>query len=85
MWTIGWIAAEYLERAVVRHLYRLRDVQAVVGQRLRLSLVFGAAVYAILWIPVVNFFFIPAPWLGGTLLYLGWRETSALPPSPRLL
>ena len=84
LWTMGWIAAEYLDPAMVRHCYRFRDVQAIVGQRLRLCLGFGAAVYAILWIPVVNFFFIPVAVVGGTLLYLGLKQNGALgPPSPR--
>ncbi len=84
IWTAGWIAAEYLDPAMARHLYRFREVQAIVLQKLSLCLGFGAAVYAILWIPVLNFFFIPVAVVAGTLLFVRLRESEALgPPSPR--
>jgi CysZ protein len=81
-WTAGWLAAEYLDAPMARHLYPFREVQGVIGDRFRLCLGFGVAVYFILWIPVVNVFLIPLAIVGGTLLYRGLRASGnlGLPP-----
>lgn len=79
LWTMGWLAVEYLDGPMARHLYPFRQVRRAVMERLPLCLGFGAAVYILLWIPVLNFFFIPVAVVGGTLLYRGLRACGALP------
>ena len=43
---------------------------------------FGAAVYLILLVPILNTFFLPAAIVGGTLLFRGLRAAGALGPPP---
>ena len=38
---------------------------------------FGAALYVLLWIPVLDFFLIPLAIVGGTLLYRGLEAAGA--------
>jgi CysZ protein len=86
LWTMGWLAVEYLDPPMTRHSYAFQDVRRLVGQRLGLSLGFGAALYVLLWIPVLDFFLIPVAVVGGTLLFRGLVAAGALgnagsPPS----
>lgn len=81
LWTMGWLAAEYLDAPMARHLYRFRDVRKAVLARLPLSMGFGAAVYVMLWVPVLNLFFVPTAVVAGTLLYRGLRAAGTVPPS----
>jgi CysZ protein len=84
LWTMGWLAAEYLDAPMTRHLYAFRQVRRAVWERLPLCMGFGAAVYVLLWIPVLNFFFIPVAVVAGTLLFRGLRACGTLPePGPR--
>lgn len=78
LWTMGWLAAEYLDAPMARHLYRFKDVRIAVFKRLPLSMGFGAAVYLLLWIPVLNFFFIPIAVVAGTLFFRGLRAAGTL-------
>jgi CysZ protein len=82
LWTIGWLATEYLDAPMARNFYRFGDVRRVVMKRLPLCMGFGTAVYVLLWVPVLNFFFIPAAVVGGTLLYRGLRASGDLTPPP---
>ncbi len=84
VWTMAWLAAEYLDGPMTRHGYPFSAVRRAVWGRLGLCLGFGAAVYLILWVPVLNFFFIPLAVVGGTLLFRGLRASGALAdPPPR--
>lgn len=78
LWTMGWLSAEYLDAPMARHLYRFRDVRVAVLKRLPLCMGFGAAIYVMLWIPVVNFFFIPVAIVAGTLLFRGLRAAGTI-------
>jgi CysZ protein len=78
LWTMAWLAVEYLDSPMTRHRYTFRDVRRVVWKRLTLSLGFGAALYILLWIPILNFFLIPLAVVGGTLLFRGLRQAGAL-------
>ncbi len=84
-WTVYWLAAEYLDAPMARHLYPFREVPATVRRRLPLCLGFGAAIYVLMWIPVLNLFFIPLAVVAGTLLYRGLRAAGsvAAPPTVR--
>jgi CysZ protein len=78
-WTMAWLATEYLDAPMARHLYAFRQVRGVVFRRLWLSLGFGAAVYVLLWVPVLNLFFIPVAVVSGTLLFRALRQSGDLP------
>lgn len=80
LWTMSWLAGEYLSGVMARHLYPFRDVRRTLWRRKALALGFGAAVYVILWVPVLNFFFIPLAIVGGTLLFRGLRAAGEIPP-----
>jgi len=82
LWTMAWVAAEYLDGPMTRHGYPFSAVRRVVWGRLGLCMGFGAAVYLILWVPILNFFFIPIAVIGGTLLYRGLRASGALADPP---
>ncbi len=81
-WTILWAAVEYLGAPMARHLYPFSAVRRVVRARLAAALGFGCAVYVVLWVPLVNLFFIPMAVVGGTLLVRGLRAAGALGPPP---
>ena len=83
LWTIAWLSAEYLDAPMARHLYPFREVRKVVLARLPLCMGFGAAIYILLWVPVLNLFFIPLAVIAGTLLFRGLRACGSLPaPTP---
>lgn len=82
IWNIAWLAGEYLDGPMARHLYKFKEVRQVLMQRKALALGFGAAVYVMLWVPVVNFFFIPTAVVAGTLLFRGLVEAGTLRPPP---
>lgn len=79
LWTMGWLAAEYLDAPMARHLYPFRLVHRMVWERLPLCLGFGAAIYILLWIPLLNACFIPVAVVSGTLLFRGLRSCGCLP------
>ena len=83
LWTMGWLAAEYLDAPMARHLYSFREVRRAVMARLWLCMGFGAAVYVLLWVPVLNFFFMPLAVVAGTLLFRALRAAGNL-PAPEL-
>jgi CysZ protein len=84
-WTMAWLATEYLDAPMARHLYAFRQVRNVVARRLSLSLGFGAMVYVLLWVPIVNLFFIPVAVVSGTLLFRALRQAGDLPEPARKL
>lgn len=82
IWSMAWLAGEYLDGPMARHLYRFSEVREALLKRKALALGFGAAVYVMLWIPVVNFFFIPTAVVAGTLLFRGLVDAGTLRPPP---
>lgn len=84
LWTTFWVATEYLDAPMARHLYPFGEVRRTVQKRLALSLGLGAAITLTLWVPVVNFFFVPVAIVSGTLLFRGLRDTGDLGPPPSL-
>ena len=81
-WTMAWLATEYLDTPMARHLYRFRQVRGVVLRRLPLCMGFGAAVSLLLWVPLLNLFFIPVAVVSGTLLFSALRKSGDLPAPP---
>lgn len=78
-WTMLWAATEYLAGPLARHLYPFTHVRKVVRSRLALCMGFGAAVYILLWVPILNLFFIPLAIVAGTLLFRGLQQSGDLP------
>ncbi|MCU0697637.1 MAG: EI24 domain-containing protein [Myxococcaceae bacterium] len=70
---------------MARHLYPFGQVLAALRRRLTLALGFGAALYVMLWVPVLNFFLMPVAVVAGTLLYRALRQAGAVsgPPEAR--
>ncbi|MBJ6759394.1 EI24 domain-containing protein [Myxococcaceae bacterium JPH2] len=82
LWTMLWMAGEHLAAPMTRHLYPFAQVRRMLRERAALCLGFGAGVYVLLWVPILNTFFLPVAIIGGTLLYRGLRAAGALPPPP---
>ncbi|MEW5738387.1 MAG: EI24 domain-containing protein [Myxococcota bacterium] len=82
-WSMFWLAVEHLSNPMARHLHPFRQVVGALGRRLPLALGFGAALWVILWVPVVNFFLMPVAVVAGTLLYRGLLAAGALPGPPK--
>lgn len=82
IWSMFWLAAEHLSNPMARHLRPFRQVLGVLRKRLLLSLGFGATLYVLLWVPVLNFFLMPVAVVAGTLLYRGLVRSGALPDLP---
>ncbi len=82
LWTVLWLAGEHLAAPMTRHQYRFAEVRRVMRQRWLLCLGFGAGVYVLLWVPILNSFFLPVAVVGGTLLYRGLLAVGNVPPPP---
>jgi CysZ protein len=79
VWSMFWLAAEHLSNPMARHLRPFKQVLAALRGRLPLALGFGATLYVLLWVPVLNFFLMPVAVVAGTLLFRGLLKTGALP------
>ena len=79
IWSMFWLAAEHLSNPMARHLRPFRQVIGALRKRLLLSLGFGATLWVLLWVPVLNFFLMPVAVVAGTLLYRGLVRSGALP------
>jgi CysZ protein len=82
VWTMLWLAGEHLAAPMTRHAYPFAEVRRALRQRWLLCLGFGAGVYVLLWVPILNSFFLPVAVVGGTLLYRGLRAVGNVPPPP---
>lgn len=82
LWTMTWLAGEHLATPMTRHGYSFAEVRRALRERRALCLGFGAGVYVLLWVPVLNTFFLPVAIVGGTLLYRGLLAAGTLPPPP---
>lgn len=79
VWSMFWIAAEHLSNPMARHFRPFKQVIRALRARLWLSLGFGASLYVLLWVPVLNFFLMPVAVVAGTLLFRGLLRAGALP------
>lgn len=77
VWTMFWLAVEHLSGPMARHLRPFREVVGALRRRPALALGFGAALYVILWVPVLNFLLLPVAVVAGTLLYRGLLAAGA--------
>lgn len=79
-WTALWVAQAYLDVPMARHLYGLGHEVSALRRRPLLCLGFGAGVALMLWVPLLNCFFVPVAVVGGTLLFRGLVAAGNLPP-----
>jgi CysZ protein len=82
LWTMLWLAAEYLDAPMVRSLYPFSEVQRALRIRPWLTLGLGASLYLLLWVPLLNLFFIPVATVAGTLMFRALRAANNLGPPP---
>lgn len=82
LWSMTWMAGEHLAGPMTRHLYPFAEVRRMLRERRALCLGFGAGLYLLLWVPVLNTFFLPVAIVAGTLLYRGLRASGQLGPPP---
>lgn len=83
-WSMFCLSIEHLSNPMARHFYPFGQVVLVLRRRLALAFGFGAALYVMLWVPVLNFFLMPVAVVSGTLLFRALRAVDALgaPPAP---
>ncbi len=74
LWAMTWLCAEYLSGPMARHLLPFGAVLKAMRRRTFACLGFGAALYVLLWIPILNFFLVPLAVVGGTLLFRAMSE-----------
>ena len=82
VWSMFWLAVEHLSNPAARHLHPFGQVFAALRARRALALGFGASLWVLLWVPVVNFFLLPVAIVAGTLLFRSLRQAGLLPPPP---
>jgi CysZ protein len=82
LWTMYWMAGEFLAAPMTRHLYPFAEVRRMLRERRALCMGLGAGVYILLWVPILNTFFLPVAIIAGTLLYRGLRQGGLLPTPP---
>lgn len=82
-WSAVGLAAEHLGAPMARHLFPWAAVRRLVLQRPALLLGFGLGSHALLFVPVLNFFFVPYVVVAGTMLFLKLREADALGTTER--
>jgi CysZ protein len=82
LWTMLWLAGEHLAAPMTRHGYSFAEVRRALRGRWLLCLGFGAGVFVLLWVPILNSFFLPVAVVGGTLLYRGLLAVGNVPPPP---
>lgn len=70
-WTVFWLSYEYFDIPANRYGMGFGEVFRFVSDNFALALGFGVAVYAILWVPLLNTFFIPVATVGATMGYRG--------------
>lgn len=80
LWTIYWLAGEYLDIPMTRHLYRFAEVRAALRARRALCLAFGAGLGVLLFVPVLNCFVVPAAVVAGTVLFRALVEAGHVRP-----
>lgn len=81
VWSMFWVSVEHLSNPMARHLKPFGQVVRSLRRRPALALGFGAAVYVLLWVPVLNFFLMPVAVVAGTLLYRRLLDEGAFAPT----
>lgn len=70
VFTALFLAREMMDGAMSRRRFPFRRKLRIVRAHIMVMLGFGLACAAILWVPLLNFVFMPVSMVGGTLLFL---------------
>lgn len=77
LWSMFWLAYEYVDIAANRHGLGFRSTLKLILARPVASLVFGALLYGLLWVPFLNLLFMPISVVAGTLVFAKRSSPSA--------
>jgi CysZ protein len=80
-WTMFWLAVEHVSTPASRRLVGFGRVVRALRQRPLLALGFGATLWVLLWVPVLNFLLMPVAVVSGTLLFRAMAAAGDLPIS----
>ena len=69
-WTVFWLSFEYLDVPANRHGYRFRDTLALIRRHGAAATGLGLGVYLVLWVPLLNVFFVPVGAVAATQLFV---------------
>jgi len=75
--TAAYLGIDYVDWPAARRNWSVRDRVVFTRRELPAVAGFGTGVWMLLFIPLVNLFFMPAAVAGGTMLFLALQDTSA--------
>ena len=78
VFTALYFAIDYIDWPAARRNKALAYRRQVLSQRFSACFGFGAGVFLLLWVPVLNLLFMPAAVAGGTLLFLDLEGAGAV-------
>lgn len=81
-WSVLWLAFEYLDVPANRHGYRFRNTLSLLRRNPGASLGLGLGIYLVLWVPLLNVFFVPVGAVAATALFVDLRREGEGPPAP---
>lgn len=82
IFTATYLAVDYIDWPACRRNKSTSYRWSVVRSRFGPCFGFGAGVFFMLWIPILNLFFMPAAVAGGTLLFLDLEGIAPAPVNP---
>jgi len=82
LFTSLFLAREMMDGAMSRRRYSFGYKLRVVRSQLPVMIGFGGACAVLLWVPLLNFLFMPVSVVGGTLLFLAIDRRGLLPVKP---
>lgn len=68
-WNVVWLAFEYIDVTANRHGVSFMGVVRFLNDHGLSTLGLGAAIYFLLWVPILNVFFVPIAVVSATLLF----------------
>lgn len=74
LWTVFWLAYEYLDVPANRYGFGFDAVLGFVRKHFFLAMGLGAAIHLILWVPLLNAVFIPVGAVGATMAFVELRR-----------
>jgi CysZ protein len=77
-WSALWLAFEYVDLTANRHGRSFTQVARFMQAHVPDTLGLGLAIYALLWVPLINVFFVPVAVVSATLLYRSKSESELI-------
>jgi CysZ protein len=82
LWGGAWLAFEYMDLPMARHLHGFAEVRSALRRIRPLGLGFGCTLALLFVVPLANLFLAPVGAVAGTLLYCDLSRAGLLPPPP---